>query len=750
MLLLVTNSWAEEGSPSDRGWGRSHHGSHYDEGPRSRPWLMEGIGKTHFPITSSHPEVQQWFDQGHTLLHGFWYFEAERAFRWCLKLDPDCAMAYWGLARCVQGDTTRRDRFFREALKRTDNLTQRERDYLELWEAKYRVKGEGEEREEAIRDFVKLFDNLLINYPDDIEARALYWLEMLQTTVKPEDRDDHPFRFALDSVLQEVLAADPDHVGALHYRVHNWDGEEGHYALDTCLHLSDVAPRCGHLQHMPGHVLSSIGLWHEAAIAMDAATRVEKEYMQRRMVLPEQNWDYIHNLDYLTYIVEQLGMYEAAAVNCQQLVNGARPTEFSVLGNLAHWAAVRLLIKYERWDDILNPDCPLLQWDDGHATDGLLRAFAEAQAYLGLGALDKAEQKIKEFDLRIAVLTAPVTLPGKLSRWFGGKQKEEPTEEESDDDEFLKNQLMKMIAIKQKELQGKLTFARGNHEEGLRLLKEAAELQADSWRNDPPRDPVFLHNTLGELYLEVGEPEQAVASFEKTLEKVINDGFALSGLVVAHHQLEQTEEAEAAMARLNAVWRDADRDHPWLQRAQATGVKAAAKPNTHKLITERSYQDHVLSRLGNSIWQPPVAPLLKALNAEGEPVTLDDHAGQNVLLIFYLGGQCVHCMEQMAAANALVDELAEMNTVVLAVSKDSVPTIREYQSSDFDVTLLSDPDFANARRFHSYDDFEEIELHSTLLIDAAGRVHWSQHGGEPFMDFDFLKAEIERLNALGT
>src|SRR5207302_2736188 len=73
--------------------------SAFDNSPHEKPSLMDGIGKTHFPITTSVPEVQQWFDQGHTLLHLFWYYEAERAFRWCIKLDPDCAMAYWGLAR---------------------------------------------------------------------------------------------------------------------------------------------------------------------------------------------------------------------------------------------------------------------------------------------------------------------------------------------------------------------------------------------------------------------------------------------------------------------------------------------------------------------------------------------------------------------------------------------------------------------------------------------------------------------------
>ena len=100
-------------------WGHSAHGKAWDEGPRSRPWLMEGIGRTPFPVTSKHPEVQQWFDQGHTLLHGFWYFEAERAFRWCIKLDPDCAMAYWGLARCrvrTQDGLDRARAFLKEAL----------------------------------------------------------------------------------------------------------------------------------------------------------------------------------------------------------------------------------------------------------------------------------------------------------------------------------------------------------------------------------------------------------------------------------------------------------------------------------------------------------------------------------------------------------------------------------------------------------------------------------------------------------
>ena len=79
--------------------GHSAHGSAFDEGPRQRPVRLQGIGKVHFPITTTVPEVQEWFNQGMALMHSFWFYEAERAFRWCLKLDPNCTMAYWGLAQ---------------------------------------------------------------------------------------------------------------------------------------------------------------------------------------------------------------------------------------------------------------------------------------------------------------------------------------------------------------------------------------------------------------------------------------------------------------------------------------------------------------------------------------------------------------------------------------------------------------------------------------------------------------------------
>src|SRR5260221_11960195 len=115
--------------------GHSQHGEAFDSGPREKPWVIEGIGKAHFPITTKNPEVQRWFDQGNALLHSFWDYEAERAFRWCVKLEPDNPMPYWGLARASMlrglGGDGRPAEMIREAVKRKSHASAREQLYID-------------------------------------------------------------------------------------------------------------------------------------------------------------------------------------------------------------------------------------------------------------------------------------------------------------------------------------------------------------------------------------------------------------------------------------------------------------------------------------------------------------------------------------------------------------------------------------------------------------------------------------------
>ncbi|MEQ8766907.1 MAG: redoxin domain-containing protein [Planctomycetota bacterium] len=727
----------EEGEDLTSKWGHSRHGAAYDEGPRRRPWIMEGIGESHFPVTSSHPEVQQWFDQGHTLLHSFWYFEAERSFRWCLKLDPDCAMAYWGLARAVQ-DPERSRTFLEEALARKEGLTPRELAYLKTWQAKQAIaeaeggRGTADEKREARRkathEFVVSFDKLLMDHTDDIEAKSLYWLEVPDILDGPEAAG--LVRYGMEAVLQQVLAKDPDHVGALHYRIHNWDGKEGRYGIESCLKLSEVAPESGHLQHMPGHVLSGIGLWHEAAIAMDSATRVEKRYMHDEMILPEDNWDYVHNLDYLCYIQEQLGLYEAALTGAKQLLLAPPSIESSPFGDFQKGPIVRAMLKFEKWDDLLSGE--LIDWGQG-PMEQLLRHYAEARAHLGLKDLDRAEASFESLREALAMLREGP--PG------GGGEEADPDPMQA----YWMNRMKRITELYELEIEALLSLAKGESLEGIELLTKAAQQQEEVWMNDPPQSAYFLYNVLGEAYLELGSLKLAAAAFEKTLETVFHDGFALSGLVRCYSALGEMEKAGRAMTALDIVWSDADPSNRWLEAARATGIEPSGESPFE--IDQRSFQKTVLDVQGHSLWTPPIAPELSALDSLNRPVTLSRFEGKNVLLIFYLGDECLHCMEQINKANELVETFRALDTEIVAISKDSTAEIADYEKSGkFEITLLSDPGFENARRFHSYDDFEDIELHSTILIDTQGRVHWAKTGGEPFMNFDYLEKEARRLH----
>ena len=730
VLLLIQDTPDEPEPGAEPKWGHSRHGFAYDEGPRQRPWKMQGVGEVRFPITTSVPEVQAWFDQGMALLHGFWFYEAERAFRWCAKLDPDCAMAYWGLSRSGS-DPERRAAFLQQASELKERITPRERRYIDLAEAVAALRdADGDEEEDELRDAAReMLERLLMDYPDDVEAKSLY----VMVGRGLGQADD---RFGSEAVLQDILDLDPDHVGALHYRIHNWDGEDGHYAIDSCLALAEAAPNCGHLQHMPGHVLSGIGMWHEAAIAMDAATRLEKEYMHKRCVLPVDNWNYLHNLDYLSYIQEQLGMYDAAVLGAEQLMLGplaAGGPAAAAWGSYSFGAdvMVRALVKAERWEEVLEAVS-----DDPHEEATPRRQVAHhaarTRAHLGLGDVQAAAASFEA--LQAALNASPPSPPTgddpppALQGWW--RKQQEP-----------------LILG----LEGLLSLQRGDALDGIQLLTQAAEAQEKTWRNDPPKDADYWFNALGEALFELGSPSLAAEALERTLDTIYHDGIALAGLVRCYHVMGEADLAAEAMAALEVAWSGADPGNRRLAAARATGVVPATGQLSERFrqaIEQRGYRDHVYDVLGPSLYTAPEAPELSALNAEGEEVSLADYVGRNVVVLFYLGEECLHCVEQIQLAEENFELFQDLDTDILAISKDSLEEITGYQP-DYRLTLLTDEAFENARRFKSFDDFEGAELHSTFLIDARGRLHWSRIGGPPFMDFEFLQREAARLHKGG-
>jgi len=645
--------------------GHSPHGDAFDSGPRTKPVLMKDIGIASFPITHKNPETQLWFNQGNALLHSFWDYEAERSFRYCLKLEPENAMCYWGLARAT-GDE-RSEEFIRQAAKRKSTVTDRERLYIEALEARERtdrLRDRGDDYKDRSTNYKKVLETICIKYPEDQEAKLLLALANMGDS-----------RYGTESVLREVQSKLPNHPGVHHYRIHNWNYHEPEQALKSAAKYGQLAPNIGHALHMPGHIYATVGMWNEAGIAMDSATRTEVRHMQERQVFPFNYWNWGHNRAYLSYIQEELGLPELAIQGAKDLINAPQDPKANDKSPYSPHsqgirAMARVLVKYERWKELL--DTRTFPWRESKE-DELLKAYVTARAQFGLGDLDAAEKAMGQMD--------------KLK------------------DEKAVARVYKIMAI---ELKARLALAKGDTLLGLGLMTDAADKQFEFQKtdNDPPHYPQVLYNALGDAYLKAGTKDLAIQAYEKALTLTRNDHFALAGL------------------------------------------ERAGKPT--KIVTpetERTYNTDSLEKFGPKQWSAIAAPELEATDVEGKTVRLSDLKDQNVILVFYLGKECPHCLKQLRELKAKSSEWKRLNTVVLAVSNNTPEQNKALLGDEAyqGIRFLSDSKYANAKRYLSYDDFEEMELHSTILIDKEGKLRWSRVGGEPFEDMPFLTKSIESL-----
>ena len=247
--------------------GHSEHGEAFNEGPRQRAYRMDGTGTIHFPVSTQNKQTQQFIEQGVGQLHGFWYFEAERSFRQAAALDPDCAMAYWGMAMANTNNDERAQGFIAEALKRKKNASKRETLYIDALDAYYNKA----KRDRSVRnqDYTEALGEIVYNYPDDLEAKAFLCLQIWQ------DRNTkYPISkyVVADALLEQIFAVEPKHPSH-HYRIHLWDSKRPAMALKSAALCGQSAPGIAHMWHMPGHIYSKLKRYDDAAWQQEASAQ---------------------------------------------------------------------------------------------------------------------------------------------------------------------------------------------------------------------------------------------------------------------------------------------------------------------------------------------------------------------------------------------------------------------------------------------------------------------------------------------
>ncbi|MBI3837031.1 MAG: alkyl hydroperoxide reductase, partial [Planctomycetia bacterium] len=337
--------------------GHSLHGEAFDEGPRQKAYLMPGTGDVHFLVTTKVPMAQQFFDQGVGQLHGFWYFEAERSFRQVAALDPNCAMAYWGVAMANANNEKRAKGLIEIAVQKKAAASLRERAWIEALAASYA----GSDTTERRRKYVRDLEALVQDNPNDVEAKAFLALQIWKNgswMTEPKRQLPISSHQAVDALLEQVFQAQPMHP-AHHYRIHLWDDEKPARALVSASLNGQASPGIAHMWHMPGHTYSKLHRYADAAWQQEASARVDHAHMMRDGVLPDQIHNYAHNNEWLIRNLAFLGRVHDAIDLATNMIELPRHPKYNTLdknGASANFGRARLidvLVQYERWDDLL-------------------------------------------------------------------------------------------------------------------------------------------------------------------------------------------------------------------------------------------------------------------------------------------------------------------------------------------------------------------------------------------------------------
>lgn len=724
--------------------GHSLHAEVFNEGPRQKAYLMPGMAKIHFAITTANPEAQQFFNQGVSQLHGFWYYEAERSFRQVALLDRECAMAYWGMAMSNLQNEGRAKKFMEQGAKYKEKLSERERMYFDALSTFVNAPRDGEKNKARHEAYTRSLERILYKFPEDVEARALLAVQLWKNRDAELPISSY---IAVDAILDQIFLANPMHP-AHHYRIHLWDQERSEKALPSAAKCGQAAPGIAHMWHMSGHIYSGQRRYDDACFQQEASARVDHAHMMRDRVLPDQIHNYAHNNEWFVRNMLHVGRLHDAielAKNLCELPRHPKYNSFDRQGSAKYGRErlVEALSTYEDWDQLvalaatpyLEPtgdekeqieqmrfvaranyrrgnvaaaDVLLAELQKAHADQRLIQTKAVADAE----AKAKAENKSPE-DQK------------KLKDEAHNKNQGRLTEQQRAIDELLGHQLV----ANGKFLEGHDQIKKsGRSDRGYlaQLLfradkKDEAIKQALEYR-DNNKNEVVPSATYVSLLWDAGKKDEAKAAFEE-LRKI-------SG------SIDDRALATTPLKRLEPIAKELQLPADWRVK-QAPATDTGERP--------------ALDTLGPFRWQPSPAPAFQLKDQAGADHSLAQYQGKPVVAIFFLGHGCLHCAQQLQAFAGAKKEFDDAGLNLIAISSDDAAglkmSIENYTGGAIPIPLVSDDQLSVFKAYRCFDDFENQPLHGTFIIDGNGLVRWQDISFEPFMDFKFVIQEAKRTLA---
>ena len=735
-LSVALTSYAEDKKEdSAPAPGHSHSGESFNEGPRQSAVKVDGTGDVHFPVTTKWSRGQQMFDQGIGQLHGFWFYEAERTFRQIAAEDPECAMAYWGMAMANWENSKRAKGFIAKAAERKDKISERERLYINAQEAF--LAEEPKDVKKRKQKLIEDMENIIHEFPDDIEAKAILAVRLWQFS-----RQGIPIgsRESVDALMQQVFEQTPLHP-AHHFRIHLWDGKKPKRALSSAAVLHKTAPAIAHMWHMPGHIYDKFKRYAESAYHQEASARIDHAKQSDFRVLPDTIHNYAHNNEWLVRNWNHVGRADDAIIMSKGLIDNPQHPRLNHFGkgycsvSFGRKRLTETLERFEKWNEIL--EFSKTHYLEPTQNDRLQldRLLLMSRAYFELGDKDLligASNQIKE----------KINKAEELK-----KKKKDEARQKAEKEKKNKEETDKIVKEAGKTSDNQLKYLRPAFDE-INICLEL--LDGQKLNEDRAKKIKRKKSSLAMLHLKYGDPNIAKKLSEESVNENQNRTVPLA---VRIHVLEKTGDQSAAAAEFSKLEKiDAvpfARLLPVAKRLGKSDDWRAKEPWRGQDFGSQKPQD--LNHLGPLVYQPPTAPDFDLLGEDGSRISLKTFSGKPVILIFYLGHNCEHCVEQLNNFAPLASNFKESGIELVAVGPEPLAELAKANDlcasgeKRFPFPLFSDLESGSFKDYRAYDDFEDMPLHGVFLIDEKGRLRWMDAGPEPFQDIPFLLRESKRL-----
>ncbi|MFI5315257.1 MAG: hypothetical protein ACHQ6T_06130 [Myxococcota bacterium] len=507
----------------------------------SRP-LLEGLSQHHMPISAASPLVQRYFDQGIRLVYAFNHDEAIRAFEAAQKLDPDCAMCFWGVALALGPNINepmeasavpRAVEALAKAVERAPKASPREQAYIAALAARYSDKPDAD-RAALDRAYADAMRGVAKRFPDDLDAQTLFAEALMDLTpwsYWTKSGEQTQYTEEIVAELEGVLAVDANHPGANHYYIHAVEASKNAgRALASAKRLETLAPSAGHLVHMSAHTYMRVGRYHDASVANEKGARADEAYMawcKSGGFYPLAY--YPHNLHFLWSSEIFEGRSAASLATAKKLGEQIPPEVARQVPPAHELFAVRYFapVRFGKWEQVLAEPAPP---DDLRYALGMYH-WARGMALAATGKLDDAAA-----EQRVLAGIAAEDAVAKL--------------------EFLEGTAAQLLEVATHSLAGEIAAKRGNTDAALAELEAAHTAEYALRYTEPPAWPLPVRQYQGAALLAAGRASDAEAAFRDDLSEYPENGWSLFGL--AQSLRAQQKPAVEVDARFKAAWAAAD------------------------------------------------------------------------------------------------------------------------------------------------------------------------------------------------